>query len=109
MDDDVGRRQGGPTSRVEPQTVHGDVAGHHLDPALDHGLEALPGGVGLGPQTVEGVVAEQLSARSLGGADPPAGTHQQGEVQLWHVAQQPFHQGGAKEPRRAGDEHCLVR
>ena len=55
-------------------------------------------------QTVEGVVAEEfLGHTHLRGA-PPAGSHQEHELGVGAGTQEAFHEGGADEPGRAGDE-----
>ena len=109
VDDDVAVGQPGPPVVVEPEPVLGDVAGHGGDSAVRHLLEGLGPRLagGLGPEAVEGVVAQHVAPDPLVGA-APARPHHQHQLAVGDAPQQPLHQRGAQEPGGAGDGDALA-
>jgi hypothetical protein len=103
---DVAARQRGPAGVVEAEPVPGDVAGDDRDPPGHHLVEL--GGAQLGPQPVEGVVAEHLAPRPLVRRGPLAGPDEQHQLAPGDGPQQPLDQRRAEKAGRAGDGDALA-
>ena len=97
----------GPVGLVEAEAVGADVAGDRAHTARRHLVErrARPS---VGAQAVEGVVAEDLPLDPLRGGGAAPGPHQQHQLAVRHLAEQPLDEGGADEAGRAGDGDALA-
>ncbi len=105
VDEDLTRRELCASRLVEPEPVGAHVAGDHGDPASDLLVEAFAEQLA---QMVEGVVAQDLALHPLRGRRAPATAHEQHEGAIGHGSEQPFHDGGAEEPRRARDRDAAA-
>jgi hypothetical protein len=105
VDHDVAAGQRGPAGVVEAEAVGADVAGDHLHPPLDGGVEL--GLAQLLAQPVEGVVAEDLAAGPRLHRRPLAGSDEQHQLTAGNGPQQALDQGGAEEARPARDRDAL--
>jgi hypothetical protein len=118
VDHDVAAREDGAVRLGEAEPVGADVAGDDAQAPGHHLVERL-GPAELGPQPVEGVVADHLALHPLGRRRPAPGPDEQDDLALGHGAQQSLHQRRAEEAGGAGDgdalgpqcggdhEHCL--
>jgi hypothetical protein len=107
VEHDVARRQHRPVGLVEAEAVGADVAGDHLQ-APGHELVEGLGPADLGPEAVEGVVADDLALDALGRRRPPAGPHEQDDLAAGDRAQQALDDGGAEESGGARDGDPLA-
>ncbi len=117
MDGEVASGEGGQTLVVETEPVGGHVAGHPHHPPVAHVVEALTlptahgrGVVGVGgPESPEGVVAEDVAFDPVLGTSPP-GPDDENELAVGDGPQQTLDERGAEEPRGAGDgDACLAQ
>jgi hypothetical protein len=103
VDDDVAGGEQRPAFGVEAEAVGGDVARDGGDPGGDLCGEV----VGLASETVEGVVLQDLAGNALLRA-APARPHQQHQLAVGYLAQEPLDQRGAEEAGGAGDADALA-
>src|SRR5205807_4144033 len=94
------------TRLVESKTVDADVAGKHRKPAGHLEVEAI---AELGPQLVEGVVAQDLTVDACLGVRTTARPNEHDDFALRDRAEQPLDKSRAEKARRSGDANAFAR
>jgi hypothetical protein len=106
MNDGVAGGEQFAASGVESETVASDIASHGRDAPGGHLGEALF--AEFRPQTIEGIVLEDLSGQALLNRGPAAGAHEQHEFTVGDRPQEAFEQVGAQEAGGASDEEAFA-